>query len=84
MGKNRKYIIENDLEVGFKMDEFTTIRKITGSFKLFMFQTDACTFLHDLIELYNTPLASIMQMFLSNRRSNGFEDEFLFKKMNFT
>jgi hypothetical protein len=40
--------------------------------------TDASSFFH-LIELDNTRNASIVEMFLCNLHSNGFEDEFLLR-----
>jgi hypothetical protein len=41
--------------------------------------TDVSSFFSDLIELDNTRAASIVEMFLSNLHSNGFEDEFLLR-----
>jgi hypothetical protein len=40
---------------------------------------DASSFFFDLTELDNTRATSIVEMFLSNLHSNGFEDEFLFR-----
>jgi hypothetical protein len=39
--------------------------------------SDAVSFFFDLIELDNTQAVCILEMFLSNLHSNGFEDEFL-------
>jgi hypothetical protein len=38
---------------------------------------DSNSYFCNLIELYNTQVASIVEMFLNNLHSNGFEDEFL-------
>jgi hypothetical protein len=72
-----KYIIENNLKVGFMIDESTTISKKKEALVICLCcslpeSMDTSSFFSDLIELENTRTASIVEMFLSNLHSNGF------------
>jgi hypothetical protein len=72
-----KYMIENDLTVGFMIDESATISEKDALVICLRCRlpeyTDTSSFFFDLIELDNTRAASIVEMCPS---SNGFEDEF--------
>jgi hypothetical protein len=78
-----KYIIENDLKVGFMIDESTTI-SIKEALVICLRcglpeSTDTSSFFFDSIELDNIRAAFTVEMFLSNLHSDGFEDEFLLR-----
>jgi hypothetical protein len=81
-----KYLIENDLKVGIMIDESTTISKKEALVICLLCRlpesTDTSRFFFDLTESDNTRAAFVVEMFLSNLHSNGFEDEF-FSKLNF-
>jgi hypothetical protein len=75
-----KYIIDNDLKIGFMIDESSTrSKKETLVICLrceLLDSMDASSYFFDIVELQNTTVATIRDAFPNNLQSNGFDNNF--------
>lgn len=75
-----KYITENDINVGFMIDESTTVTEKEARVLCRVSESaDASSFCFDVIELDNKMSDVSLEMIRSNIHRNGHEEEFLLR-----